>query len=119
MGGLGHLALQLSKAVGLETIALTGQADKKAELVAMGADDVVVIGANADAGAALRDAGGADIILSTTNSAKQIADGFGGLRPGGRFVNLGVPDGPLVVNTRALMWGQRQLRGSSQDERSD
>ena len=32
LGGLGHLALQLSKAVGLETFAITGQADKKAEL---------------------------------------------------------------------------------------
>jgi len=117
LGGLGHIALQASKAVGLETIAVTGQADKKADLVALGADAVVVAGD--DLGAALRDAGGADVILSTTNSAKQIASDFGALRQGGRLVNLGVPDGPLTVDTRALMWGQRQLRGSSQDERSD
>ena len=117
VGGLGHLALQASKAVGLETIAVTGQADKKADLSALGADAVVLAGD--DPGAALRDVGGADVILSTTNSAKQIAAAFGGLRPGGRFVNLGVPDGPLTVDTRTLMWGQRQLRGSSQDERSD
>jgi D-arabinose 1-dehydrogenase-like Zn-dependent alcohol dehydrogenase len=82
----------------------------------MGADAVVVGG---DAGAALRDAGGADVILSTTNSAKQIAAAFTGLRPGGRLVNLGVPDGPLTIDARTLMWGQRQIRGSSQDERSD
>ena len=59
------------------------------------------------------------MILSTTNSAKQIAAAFAGLRPGGRFVNMGVPDGPLTINPNVLMWGQRQLRGSSQDERSD
>jgi D-arabinose 1-dehydrogenase-like Zn-dependent alcohol dehydrogenase len=119
LGGLGHLGLQLSKALGLETFAITGQADKKAELTSLGADEVLVAGAGADPGAALRDAGGADVILSTTNSAKQIVAAFGGLRPGGRFVNLGVPDGPLEIDPRTLMWGSRQLRGSSQDERSD
>jgi D-arabinose 1-dehydrogenase-like Zn-dependent alcohol dehydrogenase len=117
VGGLGHLALQFSKAVGLETLAITGQAGKKAELVALGADEVLLAGD--DPGATLRDAGGADVILSTTNSAKQIAAAFNGLRPGGRFVNLGVPDGPLTISSQTLMWGQRQLRGSSQDERAD
>ena len=117
MGGLGHMALQLSKAVGLETFAITGQADKKAELMGFGADEVLVAGD--DPGATLRAAGGADVILSTTNSAKQIAAAFGGLRPQGRFVNMGVPDGPLVINPMHLMWGQRQLRGSSQAERYD
>jgi D-arabinose 1-dehydrogenase-like Zn-dependent alcohol dehydrogenase len=117
MGGLGHLALQLSKAVGLETFAITGQADKKAELIGFGADEVLLAGD--DPGAALQAAGGADVILSTTNSAKQIAAAFNGLRPGGRLVNMGVPDGPLTISSQTLMWGQRQLRGSSQDERSD
>jgi D-arabinose 1-dehydrogenase-like Zn-dependent alcohol dehydrogenase len=117
LGGLGHLALQLSKAVGLETFAVTGQAEKKAELREFGADEVLLSGD--DPGQALQAAGGADIILSTTNSAKQIAAAFAGLRPGGRYVNMGVPDGPLVINPMVLMWGQRQLRGSSQDERSD
>jgi D-arabinose 1-dehydrogenase-like Zn-dependent alcohol dehydrogenase len=117
LGGLGHIALQLSKAVGLETLAITGQAEKKAELIAFGADEVLLAGD--DPGAALQAAGGADVILSTTNSAKQISAAFAGLRPQGRFVNLGVPDGPLTINPMTLMWGQRQLRGSSQDERSD
>ena len=79
LGGLGHIALQLSKAVGLETFAITGQADKKAELIAFGADEVLLAGD--DPGAALQAAGGADVILSTTNSAKQIAAAFAGLRP--------------------------------------
>ena len=117
MGGLGHMALQLSKAVGLETFAVTGQADKRAELIGFGADEVLLAGD--DPGKALLAAGGADVILSTTNSAKQISAAFAGLRPNGRFVNMGVPDGPLIINPMTLMWGQRQLRGSSQDERSD
>jgi threonine dehydrogenase-like Zn-dependent dehydrogenase len=47
---------------------------------------------------ALRDAGGVDVILSTTNSARQIASAFTGLRPGGRLVNMGVPDGPIAID---------------------
>jgi D-arabinose 1-dehydrogenase-like Zn-dependent alcohol dehydrogenase len=116
MGGLGHLALQFSKALGLETLAVTGQAEKKKELIALGADDVVV---GAEPGPALRDAGGIDIVLSTTNSAKQVVSAFGALRPGGRLVNMGVPESPIAIDPMALMFGQRQLRGSSQDERSD
>jgi D-arabinose 1-dehydrogenase-like Zn-dependent alcohol dehydrogenase len=117
VGGLGHLAVQFAKAVGLETVAITGQADKKAELTALGADDVLVAGD--DAGQRLTEAGGADIILSTTNSARQVSSAFAGLRPGGRFVNMGLTDGPLAIDPMVLMFGQRQLRGSSQDERSD
>ena len=117
MGGLGHMALQLSKAVGLETFAITGQIEKKAELIGFGADEVLLSGD--DPGAALQAAGGADVILSTTNSAKQISAAFAGLRPQGRFVNMGVPDGPLMINPMQLLFGQRQLRGSTQDERSD
>jgi D-arabinose 1-dehydrogenase-like Zn-dependent alcohol dehydrogenase len=117
VGGLGHLALQFSKAVGLETFAITGKAEKKAELTAFGADEVILSGD--DPGKALAAAGGADVILSTTNSAKDIGQAFAGLRPGGRFVNMGLPDAAIQVDPMVLMFGQRQLRGSSQDERSD
>jgi D-arabinose 1-dehydrogenase-like Zn-dependent alcohol dehydrogenase len=117
VGGLGHLALQYAKALGLETVAITGQVDKKKELTALGADEVLVAGD--DPGKSLTEAGGADVVLSTTNSGRQIASTFAGLRPGGRFINMGVPEGPIEINPMVLMFGQRQLRGSSQDERSD
>lgn len=117
VGGLGHLALQFAKAVGLETVAITGQANKQKELTELGADAVIIAGD--DPGKALRDAGGADIVLSTTNSAKQVSSTFNGLRPGGRFINMGVPETAIAIDPMVLMFGQRQLRGSSQDERSD
>lgn len=117
VGGLGHLAVQLSKALGLETLAITGQESKRAELKTFGADDVVLTGD--DIGKSLQDLGGVDVILSTTNSAKQIASAFDGLRPGGRLMNMGVADGPLTVNALPLLARQRELRGSTLDERSD
>jgi 2-desacetyl-2-hydroxyethyl bacteriochlorophyllide A dehydrogenase len=117
VGGLGHLALQFAKAVGLETVAITGQAGKRGELTALGADEVLV--SDGDPGKALIAAGGADIILSTTNSARDIASAFAGLRHNGRLVNMGVADAPIAIDPMLLMFGQRQLRGSSHDERAD
>jgi Zn-dependent alcohol dehydrogenases len=117
LGGLGHLALQFSHALGLETWAITGQANKVSELKSMGAHDVLVTGN--DLGKAVRDAGGFDVILSTTNNAQQIASAFGGLHEGGRMISMGVANGPIAIDPITLMIGQRQLRGSSQDERRD
>jgi D-arabinose 1-dehydrogenase-like Zn-dependent alcohol dehydrogenase len=118
LGGLGHLALQYAHAVGLETWAITGQASKVAELKAMGAHEVLVAGM--EPGKAMLDAGGFDIVLSTTNASKQVSSAFGGLRLNRRLVNMGITtDGPITVDPMSLALGQRQLRGSSQDERSD
>jgi D-arabinose 1-dehydrogenase-like Zn-dependent alcohol dehydrogenase len=118
LGGLGHLALQFSHALGLETWAITGQENKIAELKAMGASEVLVQGS--EPGKAMLDAGGFDVVLSTTNASKQVASAFGGLRLNGRLVNMGVTtDGPIAIDPMSLLLSQRQLRGSSQDERSD
>jgi len=117
VGGLGHLAVQLSKAVGLETLAITGQENKRAELKSFGADEVVIAGD--DIGKRLQALGGVDVILSTTNAANQISSAFEGLRPGGRLVSMGVANAPITINSFSLLANQRELRGSTQDERSD
>lgn len=117
LGGLGHLALQYSKALGLETLVLTGNASKTEEAKKLGADDVVVGGS--DFGKALRKAGGADVVLGTTNSALQATQALTGLRPEGRFVNMGLVDGPIAADSVAFLVGQIRLVGSQQDERRD
>lgn len=117
LGGLGHLALQFSRALGLTTFAITGHADKKEELRRMGADEVLI--SEGDAGKVLSDAGGADVILATTNSGKDVSAAFKALRPGGRLVNMGLAtDGPISIDVMTLMMGLRQLRGASQDQLS-
>ena len=68
IGGLGHLALQYSKAAGFETIAITHSKDKEELARKLGADVVV------SDGQGLREAGGADVILATSNSYKAAAD---------------------------------------------
>lgn len=117
VGGLGHMAVQFSAALGLETIVATNSADKAEYAKSLGATDAVLVGD--DAGAALAAAGGADIVLATTTSAVQVASVLSGLRYGGRLVTMGVT-GPLQIDDMAtLLFKQCSVRGSTHTSRGD
>ena len=117
LGGLGHLAVQYAKALGLEVFALTGSAAKKDEARRLGADQVIVAGD--DLGRALLDAGGADVILGTTNSAAHATQALRGLRPEGRMVNMGLVNGAIQADPMHFLSNQVRLVGSRQNQRRD
>ena len=112
IGGLGHLALQYSKAAGFETIAITHSKDKEELVHKLGADIVV------SDGQGLREAGGADIILATSNSYNAAADTLRGLRPDGRLMFIGGSDEPFTIPSPGeLLFNRHQIIGSSQNGR--
>ncbi|MGH7296363.1 MAG: zinc-binding dehydrogenase, partial [Polyangiaceae bacterium] len=117
IGGLGHLALQVAAAYGFETIAVTSSPDKAAEAKRFGASAAVISGGNA--GEALSKIGGADVILSTTNSAAQVSQVVAGLRPEGRLVSMGALDGPIQLDSIGLLMKQARIVGSTQNRRED
>ncbi|HEV2374408.1 MAG TPA: alcohol dehydrogenase catalytic domain-containing protein [Streptosporangiaceae bacterium] len=84
IGGLGHMALQYSRACGFETIAVTRSPDKHALARELGADTVLSNGTE------LREAGGADVILVTGPSHRAAAETLQGLRVNGRLVLAGI-----------------------------
>lgn len=84
IGGLGHVALQLAKASGFETIAVTHSPDKHDLAVELGADHVVANGQE------LHELGGADVLIVTTNAFEAAEEAMTGLRPGGRVVLSGL-----------------------------
>ena len=116
LGGLGHLGLQIAKAFGHEVLALTSSADKRVELLALGADDVILVGD--DPGRALADAGGADVILATTSSAAQVGQIVSGLRPEGRLALMGLGEGPIEIDPMSLILSQGSIVGALQDDRA-
>jgi D-arabinose 1-dehydrogenase-like Zn-dependent alcohol dehydrogenase len=79
IGGLGHLGIQIAKAMGAEVVAITsaGKEDWAREL---GADHVIA--RNGDAGKQLLELGGADVIISTSVEPKDISSVLQGLRIG-------------------------------------
>src|SRR5215467_5288817 len=112
IGGLGHLALQYSKAAGFETIAITHSKDKEELARKLGADVVV------SDGQGLRGAGGADVILATSNSYKAAADTLRGLRPDGRLMFIGASDEPFTIPSPGeFLMNRHQIIGSNQNGR--
>jgi len=110
IGGLGHMALQYSKAAGFDTIAITHSKDKVELAHKLGADVVV------SDGQGLREAGGADIVLATSNSYKASADALKGLRPDGRLMLIGASDEPFTIPSPLEVMMQRlQILGSNQN----
>ncbi|WP_020497501.1 alcohol dehydrogenase catalytic domain-containing protein [Sciscionella marina] len=84
IGGLGHVALQLSKACGFETVAITHSPDKQDAARDLGADHVV------GSGVELRELGGADVLMLTTNNFEATQEAMTGLRVDGRVVLSGL-----------------------------
>ena len=109
IGGLGHLALQYAKAAGFHTIAVSHSPDKDKLIRDLGADEIVRDGKG------LAAAGGADVILSTSNSTKSMNDSIQGLRPDGRLVTMGADEAPLTVPLMDLLSKRIQIVGSQQN----
>lgn len=113
IGGLGHLAVQYSKAAGFETIAITHSKDKVEFAHKLGADIVVSNG-----GQGLREAGGADVILATSNSYRAASDTLKGLRPDGRLMLIGGSDEPFAMPSAVdFLFNRVQVMGSTQNGR--
>jgi alcohol dehydrogenase len=109
IGGLGHLAVQYAKAAGFETIAISRSPDKDKMIRELGANEIVRDGQG------LAKAGGADVVLGTSNSVDAMADTIQGLRPDGRLVLMGFEAKPLAVHPADLIMRRIRVIGSQQN----
>lgn len=75
----------------------------------LGADEIVRDGKS------LAAAGGADVILSTSNSTKSMIDSIQGLRPDGRFVVMGADAEPLSISLMDFIMKRIRIIGSQQN----
>jgi D-arabinose 1-dehydrogenase-like Zn-dependent alcohol dehydrogenase len=77
----------------------------------MGADAI------ARDGEGLAKAGGADVVLATSNSARSMVDAVKGLRPDGRLVVMGFEPEPLPIAIGDLIMRRIRVLGSQQNDR--
>ncbi|WP_177231559.1 NAD(P)-dependent alcohol dehydrogenase [Amycolatopsis saalfeldensis] len=105
-GGLGHIGVQISHALGAHTTVLELTDDRRADAERFGADDYRTTGDLP----ALRDS--FDLIVSTVPSAYDLSAHLDLLDFDGTFVNLGVPNEPLQIEPYALHTNRRKLAGS-------
>lgn len=119
VGGLGHLAVQYAKAMGLRVVAVDVGNDKLALAKSLGAD-LAVNAATADAGAEVQKAiGGAHGVLITAVSTKAFAAGVAMLRRGGTCVLNGLPPGDFPLDIFDVVFRCLTVRGSLVGTRAD
>ncbi len=110
IGGLGHLAIQYAAKAGYRTIAIARGQDKGPLAKQLGAH-IYIDSTTQDPAKELQKLGGANIILSTVTSAKALEWVIDGLAPAGKFILVGAPDGPVVINPFPLLLGRRTVAG--------
>lgn len=110
LGGLGHMAIKLAKAMGAEVVVYTTSAGKANNARELGADDVVV-SANADEMS--KYAKQLHFIIDTVSAAHEIDPYLNLLRVDGTMVLVGAPMEPLPVTSFSLIMGRRSFAGSN------
>ncbi len=110
IGGLGHMGVKLSHALGAHTIAFTTSPDKVADAKALGADEVVV---SKDQAQMAAHANSFDLIINTVAAPHNLDAYTSLLRRDGTMVLVGAPSSPhpspAVFN---LVFKRRAIAGS-------
>lgn len=122
IGGLGHIAVQYARAMGLRVAAVDVADDKLALARSLGAE-VLVNGADTDAAAALQDRiGGAHAAVVTAVASKAFEQAILMLRPGGTVTYIGLPGGKsdeIRTSISAITNWELSVRGSNVGTRQD
>jgi len=106
LGGLGHIAIRLAKAMGAKVVAITTSPEKVEAARALGADDVIVGTTMDDFG---NHAGRLDLILNTASAATDLNPYVSLLGLDGTMVMLGAGSGP---GTPLITWQLESQRRS-------
>jgi uncharacterized zinc-type alcohol dehydrogenase-like protein len=109
VGGLGHLAIRFSHALGARTVAFTTSEAKRDAALALGADDVVI---SRDADAMAGAFRGLDLVLDTTGAELDIAPYLRTLAVDGTYVLAGIPPKPMTVDPLSLIVGEKRIAGT-------
>jgi uncharacterized zinc-type alcohol dehydrogenase-like protein len=110
LGGLGHMGVKLSHAMGAETVLFTTSAGKVADGTRLGADAVVI---SKDETAMQAHAGSFDLILNTIAAAHDLDQYTALLKRDGTMVLLGAPAEPHPSpSVMPLVFRRRSIAGS-------
>lgn len=110
LGGLGHLAVQYSRAMGYRTVAVSSGGDEKRDFaMKLGANEFIDSGKE-DVAKRLNEMGGAALIVSTAPSAKAVNQIHYGLGSGGKLLTL-APVGPVEFDTGFLVTKGASVHG--------
>lgn len=109
LGGLGHMAVKLARAMGAEVTVLSQSLKKKDDGLRLGASHYY---ATQDPATFEKLARSFDLILNTVSAKIDLDAYLSLLALDGALVNVGAPAEPLTVNVFSLIMGRRSFAGS-------
>lgn len=109
LGGLGHMAVKIAKAMGAEVTVFSTSPNKEADAKKLGAKHFVI---SKDPRNFSPLAGKFDLIIDTVSADHDLNPYLGTLKLGGTHVLVGVPPQPSPVHAFSLIGGRRRLAGS-------
>jgi uncharacterized zinc-type alcohol dehydrogenase-like protein len=109
LGGLGHMAVKLARAMGANVTVLSTSESKREDAIALGAH---AFAATRDPGTFRRLAKSFDLIIDTVSADHDYNAYLSLLRLNGVMVLVGLPDKALPVSAFALVGKRRSLAGS-------
>lgn len=122
IGGLGHIAIQYARAMGLR-VAAVDVSNEKLELAKSLGAEIVVNGAETDPVAAIQDRiGGTHAAVVTAVASKAFEQAVLMLRPGGTVAYIGLPGGKsdeIRASISAITNWELSVRGSNVGTRQD
>lgn len=118
IGGLGHMAVQYAKAMGLHVIAVDIAEDKLALAKKLGAD-MTINASEVDPIAEVQKGGGAEGVLVTAVSTSAFRQGVGMLGRGGTMSLVGLPPGEFPLPIFETVLFAKTIRGSIVGTRAD
>jgi uncharacterized zinc-type alcohol dehydrogenase-like protein len=110
LGGLGHMGVKLSHAMGARTVLFTTSPSKVEDGRRLGADDVIL---SKDAVQMRAHAASFDIIIDTVAAAHDLSPYFDLLKLDATMVQVGAPAQPLPISVFSLLRNRRSFAGSS------
>jgi alcohol dehydrogenase (NADP+) len=110
LGGLGHMAVKLAKAMDAHVTVLSQSLRKQQDGLRLGADDYH---ATSDDATFADLAGRFDLIINTVSAGVDVGRFLRLLKTDGVLVNVGAPPEPLAVPAFALIGQRRSFAGSS------
>jgi propanol-preferring alcohol dehydrogenase len=122
VGGLGHIAIQYARAMGMRVAAIDISEDKLALATSLGAELVVNAMSSEPAAEIQSKLGGTHGAVVTAVSAKAFEQSVGVLRNGGAVSWIGLPGGKqdeIRISISAVVNAEATLRGSNVGTRQD
>ncbi len=109
LGGLGHMGVKFSRALGAETVVFTTSKHKMEDAIALGAHRAVL---STDAQDMAKHAGSCDFILDCVSAKHDVGMYLDMLAPNSNMTMVGLPEEPFEITAFQLMLGQKSLSGS-------